>query len=140
MSPTIPCTRGIPIKPTLLKITAKRSTFFRPSGSFRKVRRLMPILMTMDRVEIATESSISMGFRSSPALRNEETIKQGVTILISSEVNIPRLVTKYPTAIMISITATFVTIVSKACISTFFPFYPAQPVSLSAPRRCLQTR
>ena len=89
-----------------------------------------------------------MGFRSSPALRNEETIKQGVTILISSEVtseaprsvNIPRLVTKYPTAIMISITATFVTIVSKACISTFFPFYPAQPVSLSAPRRCLQPR
>ena len=40
----------------------------------------------MDRVENSHGKQHFHGLRIVPALRNEETIKQGVTILISSEV------------------------------------------------------
>ena len=86
MLPTMPSTKGRPIKPALLKLTAKRSTFLRPSGSLRKKSRLRPMLKAMARAEVPTESSSSPALRLSSEVRKELTIRQGVTIWMSSVV------------------------------------------------------
>ena len=81
--PTIPSTRGRPIKPALLKAVANRSTVFRPSGSLRKKNRLMTMLSPMANAEVTTESSSSPTERASSEVKKELMIKQGVTICSS---------------------------------------------------------
>ena len=84
-SPTMPCTRGMPIKPALLKMMAKRSTFRRSGGSFRKAGRLSRMLRTMASAEMTVASSSSRGSKSPPE-RKESMIKQGVTTRMRMEV------------------------------------------------------
>ena len=84
----------------------------------------------MARAEVPSANSRSPTGRLSSEERKAFTIKQGVTIWISREViseaprsvSIPRLVTRYPTTIMMSMTITLLTTVSIA--STGNPFLP----------------